>query len=176
VPRCAADTANGEPCQAWAVHGESRCVAHLRRTGPKSRLEAEPELAERLATVIRAGVHVGTAAEAVGISPRTFRLWMSKAHTGQARDRPYRELRERVQRAQAESELRLVAHVGRAASRSWQAAAWLLERQHPERWGKPSRRQDEPRDEALAALSDPFAEVDELAEARRRRERNHPPS
>jgi Glu/Leu/Phe/Val dehydrogenase, dimerisation domain len=68
-------------------------------------------------------------------------------------------------------EIRLVAQVGRAASRSWQAAAWLLERQYPERWGRRPRTAEGPGDRALAVLSDPFAEVEELAEARRRRER-----
>lgn len=31
--RCSASCANGRPCRAWAVRGESKCAAHLGRVG-----------------------------------------------------------------------------------------------------------------------------------------------
>jgi hypothetical protein len=66
--------------------------------------------------------------------------------------------------AEATSEVRLVAQVARAAaSGSWRAACWLLERKYPQRWGTGSREPElgVPRD------GDPFAAVDELARRRR---------
>ena len=51
-------------------------------------------------------------------------------------------------------------------------AAWLLERMYPERWGRVStqlRLAEPPPESAVPAEADPFEEVDELAEARRRR-------
>ena len=69
--------------------------------------------------------------------------------------------------AAATSEPRLLALVAREAPTNWRAAAWMLERRYPERWGlRPRRLEDAepaPRDP-----SDPFAEVDKLAERRRR--------
>jgi hypothetical protein len=62
---------------------------------------------------------------------------------------------------QALSEPRLLLHVAKAARSSWRAAAWLLERTHPEHWAAG-------REPGPAALpGDVFAEVDELARRRR---------
>lgn len=66
----------------------------------------------------------------------------------------------------ATAEPRLVALVAQAARTQWRAAAWLLERRHPERWserGRPLAPASPP------DLDDPFREVDELAERRRER-------
>jgi hypothetical protein len=72
-------------------------------------------------------------------------------------------LAEAVERATAE--VRLVGLVAAEARHNWRAAAWILERSHPERWGPVRRRPDG----ELEVVDDPmFAEVDEL---RRRRER-----
>ena len=72
---------------------------------------------------------------------------------------------------------RLVAIIETAADEgSWTAAAWLLERLHPERYGRRPRSasQDDarpvPTPEPLPATvsADPFSEVDVLAARRRR--------
>lgn len=58
-----------------------------------------------------------------------------------AKNKQYRDFRAAVERARAEAEATLVARVAKAAQNgSWSAAAWLLERRAPERWGKPSDR------------------------------------
>ena len=36
--------------------------------------------------------------------------------------------------------MKLLRHVNRAAEKDWKAAAWLLERLHPEHYGPPPRR------------------------------------
>jgi hypothetical protein len=75
------------------------------------------------------------------------------------------ELQQALDSALAEP--RLVALVAAAAGKGqWRAAAWMLERRYPERWGQGRTGNAEPDD--LGA--DPFAEVDELA-ARRREQR-----
>jgi hypothetical protein len=58
---------------------------------------------------------------------------------------------------EALSEPRLLVCIARAAPTNWRAAAWLLERRHPERWALGSEPEPVWRD------GDPFAEVDELA-------------
>jgi hypothetical protein len=84
-------------------------------------------------------------------------------------DEPYRSFRQSVEQARADAETRNIAIVATAAATNWQAAAWLLERTYPDRWARISQRNlagavNEP----PARPDDPFAEVDELAAARRR--------
>jgi hypothetical protein len=64
---------------------------------------------------------------------------------------------------QALAEPRLVAYLAHAARSNWRAAAWLLERRYPERWGA-GEREPEP---LVPGEADPFREVDQLAERRR---------
>jgi hypothetical protein len=70
--------------------------------------------------------------------------------------------------ARATEETRLVAVIAAVAGKgNWRAAAWLLERQHPERWGAQRRVQVELQPESKP--DDPCREVDELARLRRER-------
>jgi hypothetical protein len=71
-------------------------------------------------------------------------------------------LAEAVERATDET--RLVAIVAAESRRTWRAAAWLLERRYPERWG-PMRRRPDDELEPVADAADPFFEVDQLRTA-----------
>jgi hypothetical protein len=93
------------------------------------------ETASLIVNAVRAGLTSGLACDVAGITPRTFQRWM-------ASKRPeHRQLREAVARARAGCEADLVARTTLAAHKgSWRAAAWLLERHYPERWGPPAQR------------------------------------
>jgi hypothetical protein len=171
--RCSQRTASGEACRAWAVRGTDRCAAHLGRwRNPPTLSEA---IVAQLESLVRAGNYLTSAITAAGLARRTFYDWWKRGEpAGElAEDRPFRAMRERIEHARAEGEARNVALIARAAAENWIAAAWLLERQYPERWGPVSVRLREG-DEAAPAtpleeLSDPFGEVDELAQRRSRR-------
>jgi hypothetical protein len=77
---------------------------------------------------------------------------------------PLDQLREAVRSAVQEE--KLVAVIAAEARHNWRASARLLSRIHPTRWGErgrdvPLNFEDDP--------NDPFREVDELAERRKRR-------
>lgn len=124
-----------------------------------------PELVEQLTKYLRLGNYIATAARAVGITPLVFQTW-HRLGSGVDAIEPYVSFRADVDKAIAEGEALNVGRVAQAARENWQAAAWLLERQHPERWARPSQREKTGSEKPLEP-SDEFAEVDELAARRR---------
>ena len=96
-----------------------------------------PTSHKRVVEAIRRGGYRAVAAEYAGIGEATLYRWLAdgaKQDVG-----PYRELWEAVKKAEAAAELGDISIIKKAARKNWQAAAWLLERKHPERWGKVDR-------------------------------------
>lgn len=98
-----------------------------------------PETQDRICQLIRAGNTVEVASEASGIAPTTYYDWMQKGIDGPKR---FKDFREAVEKARAEAEAILVGRVQQAATTSWRAATWLLERQWPERWAPANERRE----------------------------------
>jgi transposase len=90
--------------------------------------------------ILRAGGSVEVAVRVAGIGASTHYRWMERGRGTRAADAPYRLYREAVEAAVAEAEALRVAQVVRSATMDWRAAAWLLERQVPERWAPRERR------------------------------------
>jgi transposase len=127
-----------------------------------------PEVQTTIAKIIRAGGSHELAASVAGVTERTLYAWLERGGRPGRQEAPYRAFRAAVERAQAENEGILVAQVGKAASRgSWRAAAWLLERRHPERWGRPADRAESV--SPMGDTADPLDALDELAPRRRGR-------
>jgi hypothetical protein len=142
--RCVARTATGARCKRNAMPGADRCPQHLggqpRSPGRPTRLTKD--VVEEILDILRVGGYAETAAAAVGISPRTWQHWIKRGDpdgTKQA-DRPYREFREQVEQAVAEGEAACVAAIRQASAKDWKAAAWMLERQQPDKWAGPRGR------------------------------------
>lgn len=91
---------------------------------------------------VRAGSYPEVAAQSTGVSSSTFYRWRTygedRVENGRVvRARPqYREFREALDRAEAESEMRAIATVQKAFESDWRAAGWYLERRGPQRWRK----------------------------------------
>jgi len=165
-------TASGEQCRNRIMAGSDRCYVHavgVPATAGRPGLLTD-EVADLLVTSLRLGNYVTVATRAAGIAWPTFKVWMQRGATG---EEPYAQLKERVEKARAEGQVRHVAIVSRAAETDWRASTWLLERQWPEQWGGVSVRvrteaEAQPEVEDLTE-ADPFSEFDELAERRSRR-------
>lgn len=77
------------------------------------------------------------AAAAAGIGRTTLFTWLAageKAKSGQ-----YRDFLDALKKAEAGAVVGMVGIVRNAAANSWQAAAWWLERRHPDEWGRKDR-------------------------------------
>lgn len=130
-----------------------------------------PGIQEDIVERIRAGVHGEVAARAAGISERTFYLWKEKGESGEGR---YSQFLQSIKEAEAEAEEDALRAIREAATgwkktktrikqsdkgfeetveeseeRNWQAAAWYLERKHPERWARPKEAAEPTYEEAL---------------------------
>lgn len=113
--------------------------------------EINEELIEKITRVIKAGNYVETAAALNGVCKKTLYNWFRK---GQKGNTLYSKLVHAVQQAISESEVRDVNVIDKeargrdaeydksgkkireAVTVNWKAAAWRLERKHPERWGR----------------------------------------
>lgn len=93
------------------------------------RYKRASERVEQLIAMLRAGNYLEVAREAAGITPDELAHLFGFEHNAA-----------RIAQARAEGEARTVTLIAQAARDNWQAAAWLLERQHPERWSRPLAR------------------------------------
>lgn len=121
-----------------------------------------PEVREKILQAIRASSPLETAAQFAGIVYDTLNNWRKRAEgekTGQ-----YSEFFKEVKKARAESDVRHVANIVKAAQGGaliserttqkkdgsvetvktyarpeWTASAWILERSDPSKWAKPER-------------------------------------
>lgn len=94
------------------------------------------EVQARLAEAIAGGNTYKVAAAYAGIDYSTFRLWMVKGEgVAEGRDE-YSALFDAIKEAENEAVRRRVELIDRAAEKNWTAAAWWLERRHPEDWGR----------------------------------------
>lgn len=94
---------------------------------------------EKICEALRIGNARKASAAYAGICEKTFYNWL----------RFDTEFQEAVRRAEAEAECRNVQVIQEASERSWQAAAWWLERRRPADW-----RQTRSVETLLAGLSD----------------------
>lgn len=85
-----------------------------------------PDLAEKVFECLRLGLSYVQTCDAVGVSLASFRRWRKR--------KPL--FRAGVKRAEAEAVALRLAVIQAAAAKSWQAAAWWLERRHPDQWAK----------------------------------------
>lgn len=107
---------------------------------PGKRGKLTPETAARICELLSQGNYDHVAASASGVAPRTFSSWLTKAQDPETDPTGvYAEFAELVEQAQAVGEGHNVSTIKQAARTNWTAAAWLLERKYPERWGRRER-------------------------------------
>jgi hypothetical protein len=130
--KCSQKTVKGVPCQGHALAGSDRCASHAGRVGARPKLT--PELADQIVALLGRGVPLGVAAAALGVCRASLYRWLSRPEP------EFRAFAERVQQARAKGGLALVAAVLRQSETRWQSAAWILEREYPDRYGRPGDR------------------------------------
>lgn len=97
---------------------------------------ASPQV-QHLLEGLEAGAFVQDAARAAGLSPRSVWRWLERgrAEAEEGTEGPYWQIWHAVEAARFISHSRALAVIMEAADGgNWRAAAWWLERAHPEKW------------------------------------------
>ena len=127
-------------------------------------------LGREICAQVEGGVTMRVAAQTAGVARSTLYSWLELGREGRA---PYAAFRDRLERAQAQCEIRVMQQIVEAAASDWRAGAWWLERRFPKRWGL---RQTVRVERPLSSLSDQEldAEIERLGYVRRDRvEQSH---
>jgi len=106
-----------------------------------------PDLVEAICRHLRIGAYRKDAVKAAGIAVSTFHYWLDRGGKerrhidsgGRPRKREsaYLSALEAIEKAEAGSGMSDLALITKSAQAgAWQAAAWKLERRHPEKWGR----------------------------------------
>lgn len=95
----------------------------------------EVDVQRRLEEAFQIGqISIATACAYAGIAERTYHNWMAAGRKGQE---PYVQFLQAMEKARADAVMVNLAVIRRAAqSGHWQAAAWWLERTHPQDFGR----------------------------------------
>jgi transposase len=91
----------------------------------------------RILAAIRKGMTLARAAECGGVSFETYRKWRKR---GEAGEEPFCAFFAEVKEAERDAEEELLLRIREHSIETWQAAAWLLERRYPHRYGPPKQR------------------------------------
>ena len=113
---------------------------------PTSSLKLSDATINVLVSVIKAGNYAVTACNLAGIPEQTFYAWLQQADKDElvgatSQESLYIRLKESIKNAEADAEVSLVDMVTGVAlkDRNWIAGMTLLERRHPDRWGRKDR-------------------------------------
>lgn len=117
------------------------------KTGRKPPSHNDPRVQVLLAA-LEQGQFLSTACDAAGIHRSTVARWVKRGEEAQismeidgdeinASELAYCDISDAIKKAQATAQSRALTVIQDAAlNGTWQAAAWYLERAHPQRWGR----------------------------------------
>jgi len=109
--------------------------------------------AGRIIKAIRRGLPYKLAAAAGSVSYNTFIRWRNDGSNPDA-PRHLREFCHQIRIAEADAAQRFLSLIESAAKKNWQAAAWMLEKRHPDLFGKDAKPPARPMGEYDIHVSD----------------------
>ena len=124
-----------------------------------------PELQENFCKAIENGDSILGACGYVSITERTYYNWMDRAAEAKGRTK-FVKFKECVDKAKAKALHNFEQVITRASTEHWQAAAWMLERRHPNMYGKKDKIEADVTHKGLSGLADAIR----VSEEKHRRE------
>ena len=115
----------------------------MAKAGRKTKLT--PEIQEQIIKYIEAGSYAKFACHAVGIGETTYYKWIRWGKKAEEKlegekkltnkENEFRQFRQSIKKAGATAVIRNILIIQKAAAKTWQAAAWWLERTHYKDYG-----------------------------------------
>lgn len=157
-PKCSAKKADGRPCRNTPQPNSTRCWHHSFKV-PGRPTKLDVDLTQRILDAVLEGNYLETAAQAAGIGKTTLYRWLRRGDDAEAlvaehldedqagadayehldpAEWPYLDFRHALKSAEAFAETELLRRTI-TGGRGWQAYMTVLERRHPERWGRRDR-------------------------------------
>lgn len=121
-----------------------------------ARPKLTPQLVEQAVELWKQGYMQNEIYKQLGINERTWYNWFARGRDGK---QPYVALVEAFEQARVERRIELLQKIEAAADKHWQAAAWILEREWPERYARPELRMKHV-DEPVEIVDEPIEPVD----------------
>ena len=115
-----------------------------------------PELQEKFCNAIENGDSILGACGYVGISEKTYYNWMDRAAEAKTKTK-FVKFKECVDKAKAKALHNFEQVITHASTDHWQAAAWMLERRHPNLYGKREKIEADVNHKGLSGLADAIA-------------------
>lgn len=114
-------------------------MANYNATGRPTKLT--PELQDRFCELMLAGNYVSTTCEILGVDTSSIKNWFDRADDPREGNPIYLEFFLAVKKSEAQAEARLLSKIEAAGNdpKNWPAHMTILERRHPERWGRRDR-------------------------------------
>lgn len=113
--------------------------------GRKTKLT--PQIIEDFARILSTVLYLETVGDYLGVERTTWRKWLKRGAAEVARlhkpgevpnkrEELFVQFFHTVKKARAEGEFCHLSTLRKASQEKWQAAAWILERRYPEKWGQ----------------------------------------
>ena len=112
-----------------------------------------PELQEQFCKAIENGDSILGACGYVGISEQTYYNWINRAEEAKSKTK-FVKFKECVDKAKAKALHNFEQVITNASMEHWQAAAWMLERRHPNLYGKREKIEADVNHKGLTGLAD----------------------
>ena len=112
-----------------------------------------PELQEQFCKAIENGDSILGACGYVGISEQTYYNWINRAEEAKTKTK-FVKFKECVDKAKAKALHNFEQVITNASMEHWQAAAWMLERRHPNLYGKREKIEADVNHKGLSGLAD----------------------
>lgn len=106
----------------------------LKRARAEGAIELTPAIAAKIVTLVRHGAFLDHAMAAARVPSHMIQLWTRRAERDDAPE-IYRKFAADLAAARAEDTAELRGAIKSQAADDWKAAAWLLERKHPKKYG-----------------------------------------